>query len=459
MAVWRQAPAVDPAGVGMDVAVLDQMADRFAEAADRGDLFSGAQMAVYRHGRLVLDVGGGVARGRINAPVEPDTMFVIFSSTKGLAACLTIDLWAYEWHPGIGVKWGQWPDLYWKGCDLAPYRETFAKAAAAGDAAPYPRFFGTGPGVTVTGDMLAASAGAFTPSTAAEARAAARTLKAAGADAIKVMRDDFGWASTRRLGVMGADVLAALVDEAHREGLAVFAHAPMLEHAKAVLRAGADGLLHGIIDRPVDREFLDLLARNRAVYVPTLSLYEDVADVASWGRRQSAHHEGGPLTPIADSFAAPAFVAQFQAIFDNTAATRRQLQTQRENVKRVFDAGGTVVMGTDAGFFGVLMGVSSQMELGLMVEAGLSPEAALRAATINAARMMKREKDFGSVEEGKAADLLILDADPRQDVRNVRRIHRVLKGGVVYDPQQLLGGITVTAPRGAGGRPGGPVKN
>ncbi|MBE2320620.1 hypothetical protein DVA67_031965 [Solirubrobacter sp. CPCC 204708] len=54
-------------------------------------------------------------------------------STKGIAACLTIDLWAYDWHPGIGVKWGQWPDLYWSGCDLAPYRETFAKAAAAGD--------------------------------------------------------------------------------------------------------------------------------------------------------------------------------------------------------------------------------------------------------------------------------------------------------------------------------------
>lgn len=52
-------------------------------------------------------------------------------SSKGLAACLTVDLWAYDWHPGIGVKWGQWPDLYWSGCDLAPYREAFAKASAA----------------------------------------------------------------------------------------------------------------------------------------------------------------------------------------------------------------------------------------------------------------------------------------------------------------------------------------
>jgi CubicO group peptidase (beta-lactamase class C family) len=86
MAVWRQEPEVDPAEVGVNGAVLDHMAERFSEATERGELFSGAQMAVYRNGRLVLDVGGGVARGRTGVPVNPDTMFVIFSSTKGMAA-------------------------------------------------------------------------------------------------------------------------------------------------------------------------------------------------------------------------------------------------------------------------------------------------------------------------------------------------------------------------------------
>jgi CubicO group peptidase (beta-lactamase class C family) len=86
MANWRQAPEVDPASVGMDTAVLDAMTASFTEAADRGELFSGAQMAVYRRGKLVLDVGGGIARQRLGASVTPDTMFVIFSSTKGMAA-------------------------------------------------------------------------------------------------------------------------------------------------------------------------------------------------------------------------------------------------------------------------------------------------------------------------------------------------------------------------------------
>ena len=102
-------------------------------------------------------------------------------------------------------------------------------------------------------------------------------------------------------------------------------------------------------------------------------------------------------------------------------------------------------MGTDSGFFGVVMGVSSQIELALMVEAGLTPDEALRAATINAARMIGREKEAGSVEPGKVADLLILDANPLEDIRNVRRIYRVVKGGTVHDPAQLLSGFKVTS--------------
>lgn len=86
MAVWRQEPDVAPDAVGMDGRVLDEMAARFSAATERGELFSGAQLALYRNGRRVLDVGGGVARARTGAPVLPETMFVIFSSTKGMAA-------------------------------------------------------------------------------------------------------------------------------------------------------------------------------------------------------------------------------------------------------------------------------------------------------------------------------------------------------------------------------------
>jgi CubicO group peptidase (beta-lactamase class C family) len=86
MTTWRLESQIEPDAAGLDGAVLDEMAVRFAEAAERGELFTGAQMAVYRNGRLVLGVGGGMARPRTGVPVTPETLFVIFSSTKGLAA-------------------------------------------------------------------------------------------------------------------------------------------------------------------------------------------------------------------------------------------------------------------------------------------------------------------------------------------------------------------------------------
>jgi imidazolonepropionase-like amidohydrolase len=107
-------------------------------------------------------------------------------------------------------------------------------------------------------------------------------------------------------------------------------------------------------------------------------------------------------------------------------------------LKTVGDAGIPIAIGTDTGFPGVILGVSSLMEVVLHVEAGLTPQAALRAATSTAAAMIGREKDLGTVEPGKLADLVVLDADPLADVRNIRKIHRVVKGGVIYDPAQLI---------------------
>jgi imidazolonepropionase-like amidohydrolase len=310
------------------------------------------------------------------------------------------------------------------------------KTASAEDTAPFARFFGTGPIVTVKGDVIGQLVGSPAPETAAQARGVVRDLKAAGVDAIKVQRDDVSWSMKGRFPVMKLEVLTAIVDEAHQQGLKVYAHAPMLAGAKEALRAGVDGLMHGVIDEPVDQEFIDLLKRNRGSYVSTMALFNDLADVAAWARRQAPNWDKAGLQPprLYEFFTTPAGVKQFESIFNNTAFTRQRLPIQRANLKKVFDSGIPIVLGTDSGFFGVFLGVSTQIELELLVDAGLKPEDALRAATINAARMIGREKDLGTVEPGKLADLVILDANPLADIRNVTRIYRTLKGGVAYEP-------------------------
>lgn len=178
------------------------------------------------------------------------------------------------------------------------------------------------------------------------------------------------------------------------------------------------------------------MKRNGASYVSTMALYHDVGDVATWARRQAPNWDRAGLQPprFYEAFTAPAGIQLFESLFNNAPYTKERLPIQKANLKTVFDAGVPVVLGTDTGFFGILVGAATQIELELLVEAGLRPEDALRAATINAARMIGRERELGTVEAGKVADLVILDADPRADIRNVTRINRTLKGGVSYEP-------------------------
>jgi imidazolonepropionase-like amidohydrolase len=314
---------------------------------------------------------------------------------------------------------------------------TSLKAAAAADESPYSRFFGTGPAITVPGGSLGEQGPA--PRTVDEARAVVQKLKAANVDAIKIHRDDLAWASKRTIQPMALDVMQAVIDEAHRLGLRAYVHAPQLARAKEALRAGIDGLMHGIIDEPIDQDFLSLMKKNGAVYVPTLGVFEDVADVGPFARRLAPYWDQIGFQPPGayQVFTSPQGAQLFQSLLSNTAFTKEHLPMLRANMVQAFNAGIPIVMGSDTGFFGVLLGAATQLEMELMVEGGLKPADVIRAATVNAARMIGREQDLGSVEAGKLADLLILDANPLDNIGAVRRIHRVVKGGVVYDPARL----------------------
>jgi imidazolonepropionase-like amidohydrolase len=308
--------------------------------------------------------------------------------------------------------------------DSASFAEL--KKVSAEDQAPYARFYGVGAGFATFGGPR--------PNTPEAARDAVRKLTSEHVDAVKIAYDDMSWAVTQPIPVLRRDVVSAIISEAHALGLKAYIHAPLLKYAKETLRDGADGLIHGVISEPVDDEFIELMKHNRALYVSTLSLFEACADIRGWTRRLAEFDQRGAMRQMWEIWENPASAEQFESTYNRTAYIATQMPVLRVNLKRLAEAGVPIVTGTDTGFPGVVLGVSSLMEVVLHVEAGLTPQAAIQSATFNASRMVGREQDLGTVESGKLADLVVLDADPLVDIFNLRRIHRVIKGGVVFEP-------------------------
>ena len=101
--------------------------------------------------------------------------------------------------------------------------------------------------------------------------------------------------------------------------------------------------------------------------------------------------------------------------------------------------GGTLLAGLDpTGFGGVIAGYGDQHEVELLVEAGFTPLQAIQIATLNGARFMGEEKNIGSIDIGKAADLVLIDGNPATNIKDIENVALVFKDGVGYDPAKLV---------------------
>jgi len=241
-------------------------------------------------------------------------------------------------------------------------------------------------------------------------------------------------------------IVKAAGDAAHAAGKKLAVHATELVVAKAALRAGADYLVHSVFDEPVDDEFIALAKKNHALYCPTLFVMEsyELALSNQWRAtpEELKHADPEILAAMDDLNEIPAdkrppYVVKLMADPKPPEPPRVGM----ENLKRVEDAGITVVMGTDAGNIGTLHGPSIHREMKMMVESGLTPLQVLRSATFDGAKTMGLEGKAGEVEAGMLADLLILDANPLADIGNLAKVYRTIKGGVVYDPEALMESI------------------
>jgi imidazolonepropionase-like amidohydrolase len=251
----------------------------------------------------------------------------------------------------------------------------------------------TAPGARIFGTMYQEADGPW------EMRRAVREQIRRGADYIKVMAT--GARSVEREdpepAQMTREELDAVVDEAHRMGLRVAAHAEGLDGARMAIEAGVDTIEHGFSLHRAP-ELLRRMADNGIVLVPTLSTFHDLAD------------------RFAAEFA-PTLVAQAERQRDEAYAT---LTAAR-------DAGVTLALGFDSGPPG-----ANARELMRMVDGGLTAAEAIGAATAGSARALGLA-DRGTIEVGKVADLLVVDGDPLVEpglLCDVGRISLVVRGGV-----------------------------
>lgn len=245
-----------------------------------------------------------------------------------------------------------------------------------------------------------------------------------GVDLMKIRVDD-------QLGTtekMPEEVYRAVISKSHELGYKIATHMYYLEDARKLLEAGSDLLAHSVRDKPVDPSFIELIKERHVGYCPTLT-----RELSTFIYADTASFFTDPYFTMAydSQTIAPLLNPENQSEVRNSRSARiyrEQLTVAMENLRVLASHGVPIVFGTDSGMPTRFIGYFEHLELEMMQQAGLSPMAIIVSATKNPAEFLGLNH-LGTLQPGNLADFLILDADPLEDVTNIRKIRGVYING------------------------------
>ena len=267
----------------------------------------------------------------------------------------------------------------------------------------------------------------YRPQTPEEARADVRELAAHHPDFMKMWVDDGLGHGVK----IKPEIYQAIIDEAHKQHIRVFAHEYYLSDAKALLAAGIDGFAHSIRDQPVDQDVMQTMKARGVFLIPTL-----VRDEVLFAYADNLKWLDDPFFLAGFEPAAIAMVRSPENVEKgrkdpDIAKYRAGLEMGKKNLKTLSDAGVKIAFGTDSGIPTRFPGYLEHRELQLIVEAGLTPMKAIVAATGTNAEILGGAKQFGTLQSGRRADFLVLDANPLDDIHNTERLSAVWQSGKI----------------------------
>ncbi len=272
----------------------------------------------------------------------------------------------------------------------------------------------------------------YRPATAQEARADVDAMAKRHADIVKIWVDSLGGSKPS----MSPEIYRAVIEEAHRHHLRVAAHVYYLADAKSLVNDGVDILAHSVRDKPVDQELVSAIKRRGVWYIPTFTVDESFYIYAEHPGFMQLDFFKDAISPVLLNMLTSDAYSKKVSEDPKTAQHKADFAMDQQNLKTLYDAGVLVGFGTDSGAMPTrIPGFSEHRELEDMVHAGLTPMQAIVCATSNNAALLGIQATRGTLWPGKRADLIVLAANPLDDITNTRSIVTIFHDGRTVAPR------------------------